>query len=149
VVHRVIFGSYERFIAILTEHFAGAFPTWLAPVQARVLPISEKHAEYGRQVHARLRQARIRAELDDRNEKLGYRVREAQVQKVPYVLVVGEREAQNGTASVRARGGADLGALPVDRVLADLVAEIASRSATLTVGRSGLSPAPKEPRDTA
>ena len=136
VVHRAIFGSYERFVAILTEHFAGAFPTWLAPVQARVLPISEKHAEYGRAVHARLRQARIRAELDDRNEKLGYRVREAQVQKVPYVLVVGEREAQNGTASVRARGGADLGALPVDRVLAELAAEIASRSATLTVGQS-------------
>jgi threonyl-tRNA synthetase len=136
VVHRAIFGSYERFVAILTEHFAGAFPTWLAPVQARVLPISEKHAEYARAVYGRLRQARIRAELDDRNEKLGYRVREAQVQKVPYVLVVGEREAQNGTASVRARGGADLGALPVDRVLADLAAEIASRSATLTVGRS-------------
>ncbi|HKZ04062.1 MAG TPA: threonine--tRNA ligase [Methylomirabilota bacterium] len=136
VVHRAIFGSYERFVAILTEHFAGAFPTWLAPVQARVLPISEKHAEYARAVHGRLRQARIRAELDDRNEKLGYRVREAQVQKVPYVLVVGEREAQNGTASVRARGGGDLGALPVDRVLADLAAEIASRSATLTVGRS-------------
>jgi threonyl-tRNA synthetase len=149
VVHRVIFGSYERFVAILTEHFAGAFPTWLAPVQARVLPISEKHAEYGKQVHARLRQARIRAELDDRNEKLGYRVREAQVQKVPYVLVVGEREAQNGTASVRARGGADLGALPVDRVLADLAVEIASRSVTLTVGRSGSPAAPKEPRDTA
>src|SRR5262245_55832877 len=136
VVHRAIFGSYERFVAILTEHFAGAFPTWLAPVQARVLPISEKHAEYGRQVHARLRQARIRAELDDRNEKLGYRVRDAQVHKVPYVLVVGEREAQNGTASVRASGGADLGALPVDRVLAELAAEIASRSATLTVGQS-------------
>ena len=136
VIHRAIFGSYERFVAILTEHFAGAFPTWLAPVQARVRPISEKHAEYAKQVHARLRQARVRAELDDRNEKLGYRVRDAQVRKIPYVLVVGEREAQNGTASVRARGGADLGAVPVDRVLADLAAEIASRSATLTVGQS-------------
>jgi threonyl-tRNA synthetase len=136
VIHRAIFGSYERFVAILTEHFAGAFPTWLAPVHARVLPISEKHAEYGKQVYARLRQARIRAELDDRNEKLGYRVRDAQVRKIPYVLVVGGREAQNGTASVRARGGVDLGALPVDRVLAELAAEIASRSATLTVGQS-------------
>ena len=136
VIHRAIFGSYERFVAILTEHFAGAFPTWLAPVQARVLPISEKHAAYAQQVYARLRQARVRAELDDRNEKLGYRVRDAQVRKVPYVLVVGEREAQNGTASVRARGGADLGALPVDRVLAELAAEIANRSATLTVGQS-------------
>ena len=135
VIHRVIFGSYERFVAILTEHFAGAFPTWLAPVQARVLPISEKHAEYGRQVHARLRQARIRAELDDRNEKLGYRIRDAQVRKVPYTIVVGEREAQNGTASVRARGGQDLGALPLERVLDDLRAEIGSRSATLNVGQ--------------
>jgi len=136
VIHRAIFGSYERFVAILTEHFAGAFPTWLAPVQARVLPISEKHSAYAQQVYARLRQARVRAELDDRNEKLGYRVRDAQVRKVPYVLVVGEREAQNGTASVRARGGVDLGALPVDSVLAQLAAEIASRSATLTVGQS-------------
>jgi len=136
VIHRAIFGSYERFVAILTEHFAGAFPTWLAPVQARVLPISEKHAAYAQQVHARLREARFRVELDDRNEKLGYRVRDAQVRKIPYVLVVGEREAQNGTASVRARGGVDLGALPVDRVLAELAAEIASRSATLTVGQS-------------
>jgi threonyl-tRNA synthetase len=136
VVHRAIFGSYERFVAILTEHFAGAFPTWLAPVQARVLPISEKHAEYGRAVHAKLRAARIRAELDDRNEKLGYRIRDAQVRKVPYTLVVGEREAQNGTASVRARGGEDLGALPLERVLEDLRAEIGSRSVTLNVGQT-------------
>jgi threonyl-tRNA synthetase len=136
VIHRVIFGSYERFVAILTEHFAGAFPTWLAPVQARVLPISEKHAEYGRAVHAKLRAARIRAELDDRNEKLGYRIRDAQVRKVPYTLVVGEREAQNGTASVRARGGEDLGALPLERVLEDLRAEIGSRSVTLNVGQT-------------
>ena len=136
VIHRVIFGSYERFVAILTEHFAGAFPTWLAPVQARVLPISEKHAEYGRAVHAKLRAARIRAELDDRNEKLGYRIRDAQVRKVPYTLVVGEREAQNGTASVRARGGEDLGALTLERVLEDLRAEIGNRSATLNVGQA-------------
>ncbi|HET7874892.1 MAG TPA: threonine--tRNA ligase, partial [Methylomirabilota bacterium] len=105
VIHRAIFGSYERFVAILTEHFAGAFPTWLAPVQARVLPVSEKHAEYARRVAGQLRGARIRAELDDRNEKLGYRIREAQLRKVPYTLVVGEREAQSGTASLRRRGG--------------------------------------------
>jgi threonyl-tRNA synthetase len=137
VIHRAIFGSYERFVAILTEHFAGAFPTWLAPVQARVLPISEKHAEYGRKVHATLRAARIRAELDDRNEKLGYRVRDAQVRKIPYVLVVGEREAQSGAASLRRRGGEDLGAVPVERIVAELTAEIATRSATLTAGRAG------------
>ena len=137
VIHRAIFGSYERFIAILTEHFAGAFPTWLAPVQARILPISLKHAEYAHRVLAEFQQARIRAELDDRNEKLGYRIREAQLKKVPYMLVVGEREAQNGTASLRRRTGEDLGAVSVERILAELSAEIASRSATLTVGRAG------------
>src|SRR5882672_5869368 len=137
VIHRVIFGSYERFVAILTEHFAGAFPTWLAPVQARVLPISEKHGEYGRKVFAALRAARIRAELDDRNEKLGYRIRDAQVRKVPYMLVVGEREAQSGTASLRRRTGEDVGAVPVERIVAELTAEIGNRSATLTVGHAG------------
>jgi threonyl-tRNA synthetase len=136
VIHRAIFGSYERFIGLLVEHYAGAFPTWLAPVQARVIPISEKHAEYARAVHARLRAARVRAELDDRNEKLGYRIREAQLHKVPYMLVVGERESQSGTVSLRHRSGDDLGAVPLDRVLADLSREIASRAASLTVGRS-------------
>ena len=138
VIHRAIFGSYERFIAILTEHFAGAFPTWLAPVQARVLPISEKHGEYGRAVFRQLREARIRAELDDRNEKLGYRIREAQVQKVPYLIVVGEREAENETASLRRRGSEESDrAAGGPRRSADLLAEIGSRSATLNVGRSG------------
>jgi len=137
VIHRAIFGSYERFIAILTEHFAGAFPTWLAPVQARLLPVSEKHAEYAKGVHARLRAAGIRAHLDDRNEKLGYRIREAQVHKVPYALVVGEREAQQETASVRPHGSEKSTVLPMTEFLAGLAAEIGSRSATLTVGRSG------------
>jgi threonyl-tRNA synthetase len=137
VIHRAIFGSYERFIAILTEHFAGAFPSWLAPVQARVLPISEKHLEYATSVHARLRAARFRAGLDDRNEKLGYRIREAQMHKVPYTLVVGEREAQQGTASLRQRGSDQSVVLPVDQILHDLAAEVGNRSATLTVGRSG------------
>ena len=135
-IHRAIFGSFERFVGVLTEHLAGAFPTWLAPVQARVLPISEKHAQYGRTVYERLRAARVRAELDDRNEKLGYRIREAQLRKVPYMLVVGERQSQNGTVSLRHRTGEDLGAVPLDRVLTDLVAEIGSRVPSLTVGRS-------------
>jgi len=135
-IHRAIFGSYERFIGIVTEHYAGAFPTWLAPVQARVLPISEKHAAYGRAVHGKLRGARVRAELDDRNEKLGYRIRDAQLRKVPYMLVVGEREAQDGTVSVRLRTGEDLKAIPLDRVLADFSREISSREPVLTVGRS-------------
>ena len=136
VIHRAIFGSYERFIGILTEHYAGAFPTWLAPVQARVLPISEKHAGWARAVHEKLRAARVRAELDDRNEKLGYRIRDAQLRKVPYMLVVGEREAQNATVSLRHRTGEDLGALPLDRVLADLARELGARASGLTVGRS-------------
>jgi threonyl-tRNA synthetase len=135
-IHRAIYGSFERFVGILTEHFAGAFPTWLAPVQARVLPVSEKFAPYGRSVFERLRDAGIRVELDDRNEKLGYRIREAQLGKVPYMLIVGARESQEGTVSLRRRTGEDMGAVPVDRVLAGLVAEAASRSFTLTVGRS-------------
>jgi threonyl-tRNA synthetase len=135
-IHRAIFGSFERFIGILTEHFAGAFPVWLAPVQARVLPISEKFIDYARVVHQRLRAARIRAELDDRNEKLGYRIRDAQVRKVPYMLVVGGREAEQGTVSLRPRTGEDRGAVALDRVVTELTAEIASRGADLSVGRS-------------
>ena len=133
-IHRAIFGSFERFIGILTEHFAGAFPAWLAPVQARVLPVSAKHAEYAGTVHRRLIDAGLRAELDDRSEKLGYKVREAQMQKVPYVLVVGEREAREGTASVRKRGGEDVGAIPVDRFLAEVTAEIRTRAVASTIG---------------
>jgi threonyl-tRNA synthetase len=136
VIHRAIFGSYERFIGLLVEHYAGAFPTWLAPVQARVIPISEKHSGYARTVYERLRSAHLRVELDDRNEKLGYRIRDAQLRKVPYMLVVGERESHNGTVSLRHRTGEDLGAVPVDRVLTELSSEIGSRAARLTVGRS-------------
>ena len=136
MIHRAIFGSFERFVGVLVEHYAGAFPTWLAPVQARVLPISEKHIEYARAVHGRLRAARVRAELDDRNEKLGYRIRDAQLRKVPYMLVVGAREAENSTVSLRHRTGDDLGAVPLERVLADLAREITSRDASLIVGRA-------------
>jgi threonyl-tRNA synthetase len=136
MVHRAIFGSFERFVGILTEHYAGAFPTWLAPVQARVIPISEKFGEYARTVHERFRAARIRCELDDRNEKLGYRIRDAQLRKVPYMLVCGGREAEAGTVGVRHRTGDDVGAVPLDRVVTDLRREIDSRDASLTVGRS-------------
>jgi threonyl-tRNA synthetase len=134
MIHRAIFGSFERFIGILIEHFAGAFPAWLAPVQARVLPVSAKHAEYAGTVHRRLLDAGVRAELDDRSEKLGYKVREAQVQKVPYVLVVGEREAREGSASVRKRGGEDVGAMPIERFLAEVTAEIRTRAVTSRIG---------------
>src|SRR5262245_3279835 len=134
VVHRAILGSFERFIGVLIEHFAGAFPTWLAPVQVRVLPVSAKHVEYAGAVHRRLADAGVRVELDDRSEKLGYKVREAQIQKVPYVLVVGEREAREGTASVRKRGGEDAGVMPVDRFLAEVTAEIRTRAVASRIG---------------
>src|SRR5437867_9599614 len=136
MIHRAIFGSFERFVGVLVEHYAGAFPTWLAPVQARVIPISEKFADYARSVHERLRAARVRSELDDRNEKRGYRIREAQLSRVPYMLACGAREAEAGTVSLRHRSGDDLGAVPVDRVVGDLAREIAARESSLTVGRS-------------
>ena len=127
-----------RLVRALHRHshraLAGAFPTWLAPVQARVLPVSAKHAEYATQVHRRLLEVAVRAELDDRSEKLGYKVREAQLQKVPYVLVVGEREAREGTASVRKRGGEDVGAMPLDQFLAEVTAEIRTRAVTSRIG---------------
>ena len=118
MIHRAMFGSLERFMAILIEQTAGAFPLWLAPVQAVVLPVSEKFAAYGETVRVRLAGAGVRAELDDRNEKLGYRIREAQLKKVPYMLVVGAREQEDGTVSVRRRAGEDLGALAIDGFLA-------------------------------
>lgn len=109
MIHRVIFGSIERFIGILIEHFAGAFPVWLAPVQARILPISEKHMDYARKVKHRLEEAGIRVELDERNEKIGYKIREAQMQKIPYMLIVGDKEAEENTVSVRVREKGDIG----------------------------------------
>jgi threonyl-tRNA synthetase len=113
VIHRAIFGSFERFIAILIEHYAGAFPLWLAPVQAVVLPIADRHLDYARSVRDSLRAAGLRVDLDERQEKIGYKIREAQLQKIPYMLVVGDREAAEGTVSVRTRAGGDQGASPV------------------------------------
>ena len=114
VIHRAIFGSFERFIALLIEHYAGAFPLWLAPVQATVLPIADRHAEYANGVRQRLADAGLRVELDARQEKIGYKIREAQLQKVPYMLVVGDREAAENTVAVRSRTGGDQGAAGVD-----------------------------------
>lgn len=113
VIHRAIYGSFERFIALLIEHYAGAFPLWLAPVQAVVLPIADRHVDYCRAVARELAAAGLRVELDERLEKIGYKIREAQLQKIPYMLVVGDREAADGTVSVRSRTGGDLGARPV------------------------------------
>lgn len=131
MVHRAMLGSLERFIGILIEHTGGAFPLWLAPVQARVLPLSEKFLDYAREVSAKLHAAGLRVELDESSEKLGYKIREAQMQKVPYMLVVGGREQETGSVNVRLRSGEELGALPVDEVLARMTRLNAERSREL------------------
>jgi threonyl-tRNA synthetase len=128
VIHRAIFGSLERFIALLIEHFAGAWPLWLAPVQAVVLPISDRHREYAVNVQARLAAAGLRVELDDRPEKINYKIREAQLQKVPYMLVAGDRESAEGTIAVRSRSGGDLGARAVDAFISDALEEVRRKS---------------------
>jgi len=124
VLHRAMYGSMERFIGILVEHYAGAFPTWLAPIQARLMTINEAHVPYAEQVREKMEQAGIRVELDARNEKIGYKIREAQMSKIPYMLVIGEKEMQDGTLSVRKRGVGDEGALSVDEFLAKISEEI-------------------------
>ncbi len=127
VIHRAIFGSFERFIAILIEHYAGAFPLWLAPLQATVLPIADRHLEYAATVRDRLKAAGLRANLDERQEKIGYKIREAQLQKVPYMLVVGDREAAEGTISVRTRAGGDQGSSPLEGFINSAQDEIRSK----------------------
>ena len=128
VIHRAIFGSMERFIAILIEHYAGAFPLWLAPVQAIVLPISDRHLAYAALVRDQLRAAGLRVELDERQEKIGYKIREAQLQKVPYMLVVGDRESSEGTISVRTRSGGDQGESAIGDFIAKATEEIAKKN---------------------
>ena len=128
MLHRVIFGSIERFIGILTEHYAGRFPVWLAPVQARVLSVSEKSFDYAAQVAAKLKEAGIRMELDNSDNKIGYKIREAQLQKIPYMLVLGEKESDDGTiVTVRTREGKDLGSMPLDDFIAKVRKETADR----------------------
>jgi threonyl-tRNA synthetase len=124
VIHRAIFGSFERFIGILIEHYAGAFPLWLAPVQVVVLPIADRHAAYAGEVRAKLEAAGLRAGVDARQEKIGYKIREAQLQKVPYMLVAGDREMQEGQIAVRSRSGGDLGAQHVDEFIRSAVTEV-------------------------
>ena len=128
MIHRVVFGSIERFIGILIEHFAGAFPTWLAPVQVKVIPISEKHHDYAAQVHKALEAAGVRVETDYRSEKMGYKIREAQLKKIPYMLVVGDKEAEEGTVSVRARKEENGGTKSVADFIAQITAEIDSKA---------------------
>ncbi len=128
MIHRVVFGSIERFIGVITEHFAGAFPLWLAPVQAKVLPISDKTLDGAKAVNDKLAAAGLRCELDTRNEKIGYKIREAQLHKIPYMLVVGEKELEDGTVSVRKRGEGDIGSMPVGDFIALAQKDIASKA---------------------
>ncbi|MDL2323832.1 threonine--tRNA ligase [Ruminococcaceae bacterium OttesenSCG-928-A16] len=128
MIHRVVFGSVERFIGILIEHFAGAFPAWLAPVQVMLVPISEGHHEYAQQVKARLEAEGLRVEADLRNEKMGYKIREAQLQKIPYMLVMGDKEVADGTVAVRARKEEKGGVKTVDDFISSIMEEIYSRS---------------------
>jgi threonyl-tRNA synthetase len=140
IIHRAIFGSFERFVALLLEHFAGAWPLWLAPVQAIVLPISDRHAPYASRVRDRLDSAGLRVELDARHEKIGYKIREAQLQKIPYMLVAGDRESADGTVAVRSRSAGDLGPRSIDAFVADVLAEIEGKGrgpGPLAAPRSG------------
>ncbi len=128
VIHRALLGSMERFMGVLIEHYGGAFPTWLAPVQATVIPIADRHQEYGQTIVDRLTEAGLRAELDDGNDRMGAKIRNAQKQKVPYMLVVGDREAEAGAAAVRLRSGEDLGATPLDDLVERITGEVASKA---------------------
>ncbi|MBE0227114.1 threonine--tRNA ligase, partial [Thermoanaerobacterium thermosaccharolyticum] len=127
MLHRVVFGSIERFIAILTENFAGAFPTWLAPVQVKLLPISDKHLAYAQNIQQRLLENDIRVELDDRNEKIGYKIREAQMQKIPYMLILGDKEVESGNVSVRSRKDGDIGSKSMQEFLSSILEEIKNK----------------------
>jgi len=128
MVHRALYGSIERFFGILVEHYAGAFPVWLAPVQVMVMSITDRQLEYAKKVHQQLVDAGFRAELDDRNEKVNFKIREAQLQKIPYMLVVGDREAEAGTVAVRHRKQADLGVKPVADFITMLREQVDSKT---------------------
>lgn len=124
MVHRAIFGSFDRFIGILTEHFAGAFPVWLAPVQIKILPIADKHKEYSKQLLNKLEEQGLRVELDDREEKIGYKIREAQLQKIPYMLIIGDKEVEANAVGVRSRKDGDIGQMPVEEFINRIQEEI-------------------------
>jgi threonyl-tRNA synthetase len=130
MVHRALYGSIERFFGTLVEHYAGAFPVWLAPVQVVVMPITDRQLDYAKTVHARLEAAGLRSHLDDRKEKVNLKIRESQLQKVPYMLVVGDREAEAGTVSVRHRKHADMGVKPLEQFVEDVCKLVESKSAT-------------------
>jgi threonyl-tRNA synthetase len=128
IIHRAIISTMERMVSYLIELYAGAFPLWLAPVQAAVLPITDRHVEYARKVHQRLEAAGIRSHLDDRNEKVNLKIREAQLQKVPYMLVIGDREVESDSVGVRHRKHADMGAKPVDQFIQEVRALVDAKN---------------------
>ncbi len=127
MIHRACFGSLERFIGILTEHYAGAFPTWISPVQVKVIPVSEKHVAYAKELEGMFKKEYIRVETDDRNEKIGYKIRQAQLEKTPYMLVVGDKEVEEKSVAVRKRGEGELGSVPTSQFMEDLLQEIRMR----------------------
>ncbi|RKX47746.1 MAG: threonine--tRNA ligase, partial [Thermotogae bacterium] len=127
MIHRAIYGSLERFFGILIEHYDGAFPTWLSPVQVVVIPISDKHKEFAEKVHKDMERKGIRSQLDDRRETISYRIREAQMNKVPYMLIVGDREIRENKVSVRLRSGKDLGMVDIPSFVETILSEIKER----------------------
>ena len=137
VIHRAIFGSFERFIALLIEHYGGAFPLWLSPVQVAVLPLADRHVDYARSVRDRLAAAGLRVEVDERQEKIGYKIREAQLQKIPYMLVAGDREAAEATVAVRSRSGGDLGAQRLEAFIAEALLEVRNKKAQPSLSLTG------------
>ena len=126
MIHRALFGSFERFIGIITEHYAGAFPTWLAPVQVKLLPIADAHKAYAQKVLEELSKNGIRAELDDRQEKIGYKIREAQLQKIPYMLILGDKEVEGNSVGVRSRKDGDIGQMPLNSFIEKIKQQIES-----------------------
>jgi threonyl-tRNA synthetase len=135
MIHRALLGSIERFFGMLIEHYAGAFPVWLAPVQAKVLSISDRQLDYARGVRDRLIAEGIRAELDTRSEKIGFKIREAAMEKVPYILVAGDKEVEQNMVAVRERGGKDLGAMPLEDFLKGITKAIRSKSLSVELTR--------------
>jgi threonyl-tRNA synthetase len=127
MIHRVVYGSLERFIGILIEHYAGAFPIWLAPVQVKILPITDRHVDYAKELANAMREKEIRVEVDDRNEKIGYKIRQSQMEKVPYMLVVGDKEVETNNVAVRKRGQGDIGASGVEDFIEQVLAEIVAK----------------------
>ncbi len=128
MIHRVVYGSIERFIGILIENYAGAFPTWLAPVQAKILPITDKHMDYAFELKKKMFDLGLRVEVDDRNEKVGYKMRDAQVKKVPYMLVVGDQEMADGTVNMRRHGEKETATMTVDEFIQYIQKNIATKS---------------------